>query len=252
MFKNFLMSCIVLNSFAFAFNEAALKEVESLTTGYPGQGPYKLEDSKFVFAIEGGMNALSKSRDPSFGNRYFYRQRAQRDSQYMVGFRFESSLGRKSINKQGVSPRSISFYKNQDKSMQFRTLEFSNDGKSLATYQECWQVDVKNPQIQCALVNKVMCEQINKENYDWDKSYRKAAQSYRAQMIARFEYETFPPDLNENKGMGLGVYEAMEDYTYENSDLLSEFPSAIRMRLDRACKNIPFADTLGPNEVLKY
>jgi len=237
---------------ANAFDGPALQQIESLTTGYAGQGPYKLQDSKLVFAYEWGMNSLSKSSEASSGNRYFYRQRAQGDAQYMVSFRFDPSLDKKSINDQGVSPLSMSFYKNREKAMEFRNIELSSDGKAVTTYQECWQVSVKAPQVQCALVNKVICEQVNRGNYDWDKSYRKAAQAYRAQMIARFKHEAFPADLNQKKGMGFISYETMLDYTYEHPELINEFPSSVRLRLAGACKSFPFADTYGPNEAFKH
>lgn len=252
MLRFIVLGSFLFGSFAGAFDKNALEEVESFTTGYRGQGPYKLEDSKLVFAIEGSMSSLSKSNEASSGNRYFYRQRAQGDAQYMVSFRFDPELERKNIHDQGVSPRSISFYKNREKSMEFRNLELSANGKSITTYQECWQPSVKEPKVQCGLVNKIICDQINRGNYDWDKSYRKAAQAYRAQMNARFQYEAFPEDLNKKKGMGFGKYETMSDYTYEHPELLYEFPSAIRMRLASACKSFPFSDTYGPNETFKH
>lgn len=246
--KYFLGVFLLAPFISFSFDMEKLSSLDSLTVHEYGKGPLVLDGNEIRFKNKYSLGSFDKS-ESKVENRYFYYSPAQRSNGTVVSYRFPETTPLKEIKHGQPALKQVSFFQNEWQSLKFRSMTFSSDSKSLESLQECWQVDIKKPEVQCVIVNLTICERIRKINYDWDKEYRRDAQAYRQQMKDTFNSEVIPEDLKERYSLGFKNYQVLDDYDH-SSTFLNSLGSVPKIRVQKACMDF-WPEVFSPEELKK-
>lgn len=246
MRRIFCFLLLTLASSAGAFDTKMLSAIDGHFGSQRDTLPLKIKEERLVFDYTGTFGQFLRSATPAAtDNRYYKFQPAQRGYASILGYRFGLDVTQDFLKERDQSPRALSFVSNDQSSLHLRVLELSADGKAATTYQDCWQIAPTangHATVQCALANKLICEQINKTGYNWDDHYRKAVEANRVAMDARLHRETLPTDINENRSMSLAQYELAKNFRSLTGELFDDIEPRAKSAVQALCKDLVWAD----------
>lgn len=203
--------------------------IDSLLLGMGDKSPLLVEVGQIKFAPTYKGAYLQEELNDS---RFYKDQAAQAGLSRLVSFQLRSQ---KIIS-------SISVIQN-DRSLEFRVLEFAREGRQAIAYQECWQTGAAQDGywlIQCTLVNKRICDVVKSAKFSWSRDYRNLVEPYRKEMSARFVRE-FPPEEIYDGRVYLKAYRLEKKFRTTSASIYEDIPSATKLRMERVCKSIPMS-----------